>query len=191
LVYIATTIDQLASLVQNLQGILVQYATRHQEVVSLEEQQQQLKHLHTIFSKELLIVVLQDFLPTMQSTINTYLSEVTEYTLSFELEQTASDTVNLEIYVEDNKGKRVVKSLSGGQKSLLKLARIFSIATMLQLPFLFLDETITSLDTITTSHVADVLHRFAQQFSTKLYIITHAPQIQEMHIWDKEIQLAL
>lgn len=72
---------------------------------------------------------------------------------------------------------------------MLKLAWIFSIATMLQLPFLFLDETITSLDAITTSHVADVLHRFVEHFTTKLYVITHASQIQDMPIWDKEIQV--
>ena len=62
---------------------------------------------------------------------------------------------------------------------------------MLKLPFLFLDETITSLDRSTTSDVADVLYRFAQDFSTKLYIITHSLQIQQMHIWDKEVILSL
>lgn len=59
----------------------------------------------------------------------------------------------------------------------------------MKLPFLFLDETITSLDAATTADVADVLHRFVQAYDIKFYVVTHAPQIQEMSIREREITL--
>ena len=60
---------------------------------------------------------------------------------------------------------------------------------MMKLTFLFLDETITSLDSLTTADVADVLHRFVQDNDMKFYVVTHALQIQEIPIRDSELQI--
>jgi ABC-type lipoprotein export system ATPase subunit len=59
----------------------------------------------------------------------------------------------------------------------------------MKLTFLFLDETITSLDALTTADVADVLHHFVQDNDMKFYVVTHAPQIQEIPIRDAELQI--
>ncbi len=79
--------------------------------------------------------------------------------------------------------------MSGGQKSLLKLARTLSIASMKQLPFLLLDETITHLDAETTGQVAQLLHTFTIQAAPKFYVVTHAPQIQALNTRDGRLVL--
>lgn len=166
-----------------------QYKKRQISINQLEEELVRIKHLYTLFSKELLLYVLQDFLPNIESMMNTYLHDIADYTVQFSLDTAWTEKISLDIYVQDERGLRPVKSLSGWQKSLLKLAWILSIASLMKLPFLFLDETITSLDTATTADVAWVLDRFVQSYNIKFYVVTHAPQIQEMPIWDKEIRI--
>ena len=148
-----------------------------------------LKSLYDIFSKELLLVVLEDFLPTLESVINTYLGGIVEYEVLLHLPLTEAEKMELNIFVSDEKGKRPVKSLSGGQKSVLKLAWILSVASMMHSPFLFLDETMTSMDAETIQKVAEVLKWFVERKQTKLYVVTHSPAIQDMTIRDSVIEI--
>lgn len=60
---------------------------------------------------------------------------------------------------------------------------------MLRSSFLFLDETITSLDADAIAKVADVLENYVTFTSVKLYVVTHAQQIQDMSIRDKQVYI--
>lgn len=84
---------------------------------------------------------------------------------------------------------RDTKSLSGGQRIILKLIRMLAISSYINSPILFLDETINNLDAETIGKVADILENFVKQKNMKFYTITHSQQIQEMDIWDHTIQL--
>jgi DNA repair exonuclease SbcCD ATPase subunit len=95
----------------------------------------------------------------------------------------------LEIFVKDDKGERPIKSLSGGQKTVLKLAWILSVASKMKNKMLFLDETINSLDAEAVGRVADMIKDFVEFSNTKLYVVTHSKQIQDMDIWDDVILL--
>ena len=60
---------------------------------------------------------------------------------------------------------------------------------MFRSKFLFLDETITSLDPDTVSRVAEMIHEFVRAHEMKFYVVTHAEKIQEMSIWDRVIEI--
>jgi len=182
-------VSRVTSDVHELKKHLGVFSDRQVQLNKLKEDQTRLKHLYNLFSKELMLLALKDFLPHIQQIMNVYLEDVADYTVSFLIEENVWDKIALDIFVQDYRGTRPVKSLSWGQKSLLKLAWILSIASMMKLTFLFLDETITSLDSLTTADVADVLHRFVQDNDMKFYVVTHALQIQEIPIRDSELQI--
>jgi DNA repair exonuclease SbcCD ATPase subunit len=56
------------------------------------------------------------------------------------------DKLGLNVKVIDSKGEREVKSLSGGQRTVLKLVWMLAVSSYLHTPLLFLDETINNLD---------------------------------------------
>lgn len=69
----------------------------------LQTKEKQLKELYTIFSKELLFVVLQDFLPQLEQTINSYLQQIVTYEVRFDIPSSYDDTIELEISIHDEK----------------------------------------------------------------------------------------
>jgi hypothetical protein len=71
-----------------------------------------LGELYNIFAKELLLLVLQDSLPVLNDIINNYLTQVVDYQIKLELIKTASDKLELEATITDDKGVREIKSLS-------------------------------------------------------------------------------
>jgi len=158
-------------------------------VKQLQEKEKMLTDLANIFSKELLLLVLQDFLPSLQEVMNSYLAQLVDYTVQFELQKSASDKLELEITVTDAYGKRPIKSLSGGQRTILKLVRILSVASMMHTQYLFLDETINNLDVDAIGKVAELLEEYMRARQIKLYLVTHAPQIQEMSLRDSTVVL--
>ena len=92
--------------------ILVNEFKQHQlERQKLEEQETILGNLYTIFSKELLLLVLQDHLPVINDIVNSYLSQIVEYQISLQLKNDA-DKLELEAKIIDQKGIRDTKSLS-------------------------------------------------------------------------------
>jgi len=184
------TEKQLQTIQQHLTqliDVLTDRQYRQEELSRLEHQEGLLKELLTIFQKELLIVVLQDFLPVLEEIINTYLAQVVTFVLRFELPTSLQDSIELNIRIHDEKGKRAVKSLSGGQKAVLRLCRILAVSTLFKRPFLLLDETINSLDTDAIGRVAEMLKNFVDQQDMKLFVVTHATQIQEMELWNSII----
>lgn len=81
-------------------------------IKQLEEKEAMLGQLYTIFSKEIMIHVLQQTLPLFADVLNNLLAKVVDYTVSFETKNTG-EKLELEIKVHDAKGERLVKSLSG------------------------------------------------------------------------------
>jgi len=168
---------------------LVNEFKEHQlEKQKLEEQEKILGNLYTIFSKELLLLVLQDHLPVLNDIVNSYLAQIVDYQINLQLTNNA-DKVELEAKIIDQKGMRDTKSLSGGQRIILKLVRMLAISSYINSPILFLDETINNLDADTIGKVADMLEDFVKQKEIKLYTITHSQQIQQMDIWDQIIEI--
>lgn len=92
--------------------MLVNEFKQHQlEKQKLEEQETILGNLYTIFSKELLLLVLQDHLPVLNDIINSYLAQIVDYQISLQLKNDG-DKVELEAKIIDQKGERDTKSLS-------------------------------------------------------------------------------
>ena len=90
-----------------------QFIERQQQIRELQDKESILKDLLQIFQKELLIVVLQDFLPVLEEVINSYLQQIVPFSLRFELPKTMQEQIELAIWIEDEHGQRAVKSLSG------------------------------------------------------------------------------
>ena len=169
--------------------LLVNEFKEHQlERQKLEEQEIILGNLYTIFSKELLLLVLQDHLPVINDIVNSYLSQIVEYQINLQLKNDA-DKLELEAKIIDQKWERDTKSLSWGQRIILKLVRMLAISSYINSPILFLDETINNLDADTVGKVADMLEDFVKQKEIKLYTITHSQQIQQMDIRDQTIEI--
>ena len=171
--------------------MLVNEFKEHQlERQKLEEQETILGNLYNIFSKELLLLVLQDHLPVLNDIVNNYLSQIVDYQISLQLKNNA-DKVELEAKIIDSKWERDTKSLSWGQRIILKLIWMLAISSYINSPILFLDETINNLDADTVGKVADMLEDFVKQREMKFYTITHSQQIQQMDIRNQVIEISL
>jgi len=169
--------------------ILINEFKEHQlERKKLEEQEIILGNLYTIFSKELLLIVIQEHLPVLNDIINSYLSQIVDYQIDLHLKGD-TEKVELEANIVDAKGERDTKSLSWWQRIILKLIRMLAISSYINSPILFLDETINNLDEDTVGKVANMLEDFVKQREMKFYTITHSQQIQQMDIWDKTIEI--
>lgn len=158
------------------------------KIKDLQEDEKIIKELYKVFSKELLLVVLQDSLPILNDIINSFLNQVVDYQIKFQLEQTANQ-LELQVQIFDEKWERDVKSLSGWQRVILKLVRMLAISSFTNSKILFLDETINNLDVDTVWKVADMLTDFVKSRSIKLYTVTHSQQIHDMKIWDEIIEI--
>lgn len=186
---IHTTMQEVASMMHRLAEL---HTDLHQQILQrkdLEIRDQRLKNLHHILSKELMYVVLETALPSLFSIINALLAQVVEYQLHFALVKSASDRLELEVEVEDSKGRRSINSLSGGQKVILKIARILAVASYMRLPLLLLDETINNLDTDLVSRVAELIDDVIRKQDMTLYVVTHSPHIQQMNVWEEVVEV--
>ena len=67
--------------------------------------------LYSVLSKELLLFILESYLPVLTEIINTYLAQVVDYEISIKLKEN-TDKLELETKVLDSKGEREIKSLS-------------------------------------------------------------------------------
>lgn len=154
----------------------------------LVEEEKRLGNLYTILNKELLLFVLSEYLPILSEIINSYLSSVVDYSISIQLKE-SSEKLELETKIIDEKGEREVKSLSGGQRTILKLVRMLAISSYMKTEMLFLDETVNNLDAETVGKVAQLLTGFVKQRQMKFYTITHNSEIQAMSIWNEVLEL--
>lgn len=174
--------------IRDLEILVNDFKWSQLELSKLKEEEKMVKNLYWIFSKELLLFVLEWYLPILTDIINSFLAQVVEYTIDIKLLQ-KNDNLEMDVRVYDDKWERDIKSLSGWQKVVLKLVWMLAISSYMKSPILFLDETINNLDSDTVGKVADMLSDFVKQRDLKLYTVTHSQQIQEMDIWDKIIHI--
>lgn len=154
----------------------------------LKQDETMVKNLYQIFSKELLLFVLEWYLPVLTEIINVLLAQIVDYTIDIKLKQ-KWDNLEMDVRIFDDKWERDIKSLSGWQKVILKLVWMLAISNYIRSPMLFMDETINNLDQDTVWKVADMLENFVKQRDLKLYTVTHSQQIQDMDIWDDVIEI--
>lgn len=96
----------------NIKTLLNEFKDHQFETLKLQEQETIYGNLYTIFSKELLLLVLQDHLPILNDIINNYLSQIVEYTIHLQLNKSNSEKLELEAKILDTHGERDTKSLS-------------------------------------------------------------------------------
>lgn len=185
----ATIHQKLLTLIDRIENLVSQHKETQQQIKTLQEREQLLNDLYRIFSKEIMIKVLEDALPAFAEYINNILAKLVPFTIHFLPTKTSNDKLELEITVRDIHGERPVKSLSGGQKTIVRLARILWVAQMTRTKQLFLDETINNIDHDTISNVAEMLEDYIKSNDISLYLVTHSLQLQAMNIWDKVILL--
>ena len=186
---IEKTANSYQAKIQELRNLIEDYKTLQLKVKKLTEEEKILSNLYTILNKELLLFVLSEYLPVLSEIINTYLVNVVDYQISIKLKET-SEQLELETKIIDSKWEREVKSLSWGQRTILKLVWMLAISSHLKTRLLFLDETINNLDNETVAKVAELLTDFVKQRTLKFYTITHNSDIQSMNIRDSTIELA-
>jgi len=182
-------LEQINQLLAKLLDLIDEYQNAKLQIQALKEKEKIYQNLQNILWKELMIVVLQEFLPLLEQAINALLGRAVDFTISFQPIETKSWKLELEIYVEDDKGIRPIKSLSGGQKTVLKLAWILAVSGIMKNKFLFLDETINNLDFDSVWKVAKMIEDFVKKNDLKFYVVSHSQQIQQMNIWDQIIEI--
>lgn len=180
--YLQKLHSQAMNMLAQLQSISEQFRDGQLQIKMLQQREQMLSTLTTVFAKELLLLVLEDSLPTLSEIMNNFLAKVVDFQVRFDIIKTNSEKLELDATVVDQRGVRQVSSLSGGQKTILKLVRILSIATYMRSKFLFLDETINNIDQEVIWRVAQLLQDIVKSQNYKLYTVTHSSQIQQMDI---------
>lgn len=180
---------QMKENIRDIASLVEEFKKSKVHIKKLQEEEKILNNLYQIFSKELLLVILQDSLPILNDIINSFLSQVVDYQINFDLNKSDSEKLELDIKILDDKGSRDVKSLSGWQRIILKLVRMLAISSYIRSPILFLDETINNLDADTVWKVADMLEDFVKSRNMKFFVVTHSQQIQDMKIRDQTIEM--
>ena len=122
--------------------------------------------LHTIANKELVLYVLHSSLPLLTEYINNLLMKVVPFQLQMNIHE---DGDELELFIVDDLGLWEVKSLSGWQKTVLKLCRVLATSIVFRNTFLFLDETINNVDEEITSQLADMLLEYMRNYNLTFY----------------------
>ena len=158
-----------------------------EKVTFIKQQLDIATDLHSIFSKELTLYVLQSYIPVLNDYINAFLAKVVDIQLSIQI---GPDGDELLLTVEDERGTREVKSLSGGQKTVLRLCWILATSVVFGNSFLLLDETINNIDNDIVEKVSELLSDYVKQHTILFYVVTHSEQIQQMTIRDGTILLS-
>ena len=169
---------------------LVEDSVSNQNLMKkLQEDEKKLSRLYSILSKEIVLFALDDYLPILSDIINDYLSQCVDYSIQMHIVENG-EKLELEAKILDWKWEREVKSLSGWQRTILKLVWMLAISSYLHTPLLFLDETINNLDADTVWKVSEMINNFVKQRTMKFYTVTHNKEIQDMQIWDDVIEIS-
>ena len=182
-------IKQIFQTVSQIEQLVEDSINNKNLAKQLQEEEKKLGRLYSILSKEIVFLALDDYLPVLSDVINNYLSQCVDYTLKMQIDENA-DKLELNVKVIDWKWEREVKSLSGWQRTVLKLVWMLAVSSYLHTPLLFLDETINNLDVDTVWKVSEMINNFVKQRTMKFYTVTHNKEIQDMQIWDDVIEIA-
>ena len=183
-----TEIKQILQTISQIEQLVEDSVNNKNLTKQLQEDEKKLTRLYSILSKEIVFLALDDYLPVLSDVINNYLSQCVDYTLKMQIDENG-DKLELNVKVIDSKWEREVKSLSGGQRTVLKLVWMLAVSSYLHTPLLFLDETINNLDIDTVWKVSEMINNFVKQRTMKFYTVTHNKEIQDMQIWDDVIEV--
>ena len=172
---------EIHRIIDRLKQYVEDYKISRIQLNDLEQQLAITKNLYDVVSKDLMIHILQTKLPQIEMYINNNLTYVCDYQLWFQMNH---EWDALEIVIRHAGLTRDISTLSGGQKTLLRLCRILAIATINRNKCLLLDETINHLDVETVSKVSLLLESFIWKNSINMYLVTHSAEIQNLQIWD-------
>ena len=186
---VENNLQEYISTIQLLKLLIEDYNKMQVNLKNLVEEEKKLKVLYWILNKDLLLFVLGEYLPVLTEIINSYLSSVTDYQITIQLNE-SKEKLELETKIIDDRWERDVKSLSWWQRTLLKLVWMLAISSYLKTEMLFLDETVNNLDVDTVWKVAQMLDDFVKQRQMKFYTITHNSEIQWMKIWNSVLEVA-
>lgn len=178
--------NSLSKTISIIQSQIEDFQIQQNKLNQIIEEEKIVWNLYKIFSKEILLYVLEENLPILNEVINNYLSQIVDFQIDMKLEN-ISDKLELEITIFKWNQQIDVKSLSGWQKVVLKLVWMLAICVYNKSSMLFLDETINNLDEHTVAKVSSVIENFIKQQDIKMYVVTHSKQIQQMNIRDWEI----
>jgi hypothetical protein len=105
---------EFEQVVDRLTILLQEFKDNQLLIKQLKEKEKILSDLYLVFSKELLLIVVQSNLPQIQDLMNMYLSQVVDYQLVMEIDKKSTSTESLELFVtiRDHLGERKVESLS-------------------------------------------------------------------------------
>lgn len=181
-------IKQIFQTISQIEQLVEDSVNNKNLTKQLQEDEKKLTRLYSILSKEIVFLALNDYLPVLSDVINNYLSQCVDYTLKMQIDENG-DKLELNVKVIDSKWEREVKSLSGGQRTVLKLVWMLAVSSYLHTPLLFLDETINNLDVDTVWKVSEMINNFVKQRTMKFYTVTHNKEIQDMQIWDDVIEV--
>ena len=181
-------IKQTLQIISQIEQLVDDSVKNENMAKQLKEDEKKLSRLYSILSKEIVFLALDDYLPVLSDIINNYLSQCVDYTLKMQIVENG-DKLELDVKVIDSRWEREVKSLSGGQRTILKLVWMLAVSSYLHTPLLFLDETINNLDVDTVWKVSEMINSFVKQRTMKFYTVTHNKEIQDMQIWDDIIEL--
>ena len=181
-------IKQIFQDISQIEQLVADSVSNQNLMKKLQEDEKKLSRLYSILSKEIVLFALDDYLPILSDIINDYLSQCVDYSIQMHIVENW-EKLELEAKILDWKWEREVKSLSGGQRTILKLVRMLAISSYLHTPLLFLDETINNLDADTVWKVSEMINNFVKQRTMKFYTVTHNKEIQDMQIWDDVIEI--
>ncbi|MBP6086469.1 hypothetical protein KA478_04825 [Patescibacteria group bacterium] len=107
-----TTLAKIQQYIDRINDLVAQHKDEQWAIKKLEEREKLLTDLYRIFSKEIMIKVLEDALPFFAEYINNLLAKMVDFTIHFLPKKTATDKLELEISIRDGHGERPAKSLS-------------------------------------------------------------------------------
>ena len=181
-------IKQIFQTISQIEQLVEDSVNNKNLTKQLQEDEKKLSRLYSILSKEIVFLALDDYLPVLSDVINDYLSQCVDYTIKMQIVENW-EKLELDAKILDSKWEREVKSLSGGQRTVLKLVWMLAVSSYLHTPLLFLDETINNLDVDTVWKVSEMINNFVKQRTMKFYTVTHNKEIQDMQIWDDVIEV--
>ena len=181
-------IKQIFQTISQIEQLVEDSVNNKNLTKQLQEDEKKLSRLYSILSKEIVLFALDDYLPVLSDVINDYLSQCVDYSIKMQIVENW-EKLELDAKILDSKWEREVKSLSGGQRTVLKLVRMLAVSSYLHTPLLFLDETINNLDADTVWKVSEMINNFVKQRTMKFYTVTHNKEIQDMQIWDDVIEV--
>lgn len=114
------------------------------------------------------------FIQNLEKNINIFLQELFEKSIEFQFTNlpvrstTKPEKLGYLIHYNGRRDLKDVKTLSGGEKDRFSIALTLAFALTKQVPFIFLDETMSSLDPDTRVKCCDLINRYCSHIPVML-----------------------